>query len=78
MAGTVALSSRLLMDLYFDDLRIRDISDTATYRSLSHLRFIPYFSAYNLLRPLTFCSVCLAFSILRPSGNQFWRVLCFP
>lgn len=35
------LSSRLLMDLYFGDLRLEEISDTTTYRSLFALTFYP-------------------------------------
>lgn len=37
----VAVSSRFLMDLYFGDIRIPEISDTVTYRSLFALTFYP-------------------------------------
>ena len=41
MAAVVALSSRLLMDVYFDELRIPEISDTAFYRCLFAFTFYP-------------------------------------
>src|SRR6184192_2323200 len=41
MAVVVALSSRLLMDVYFDELRIPEISDTAFYRCLFAFTFYP-------------------------------------
>jgi hypothetical protein len=41
LAGVVALSSRLLMDVYFDKLRIPEISDTAFYRCLFAFTFYP-------------------------------------
>ena len=39
--AVVALSSRLLMDVYFDELRIPEISDTAFYRCLFAFTFYP-------------------------------------
>jgi|SRR5579864_1216054 len=41
MAVVVALSSRLLMDVYFDELRIPEISDTVFYRCLFGFTFYP-------------------------------------
>ena len=41
LACLVAVSSRFLMDLYFGDIRIPEMSDTATYRSLFALTFYP-------------------------------------
>lgn len=41
MVAVVALSSRLLMDVYFDELRIPEISDTAFYRCLFAFTFYP-------------------------------------
>lgn len=41
LAAVVALSSRLLMNLYFDELRIPEISDTGFYRCLFGFTFYP-------------------------------------
>ena len=41
MTGAIALSSRMLMDLYFGDLRLPEISDTGAYRCLFALTFYP-------------------------------------
>ena len=41
LTGAVALSSRLLMDVYFGDLRIPEISDTPFYRCLFAFTFFP-------------------------------------
>jgi len=49
-----ALSSRLLMDLYFGDLRIPEISDTTFYRSLFAFTFYPVLLAlkFSQISPL--------------------------
>src|SRR5947207_11176994 len=41
LAAVVAWSSRLLMDVYFDELRIPEISDTVFYRCLFAFTFYP-------------------------------------
>ena len=41
LIAAVALSSRLLMDIYFGDLRLKDISDTGFYRCLFAFTFFP-------------------------------------
>src|SRR5260221_12664990 len=41
LAEVVAVSSRLLMDIYFGDVRLPEISDTAFYRSLFAFTFYP-------------------------------------
>jgi hypothetical protein len=41
LISLVALSSRLLMDLYFDDLRVPEISDTTFHRCLFAFTFYP-------------------------------------
>ena len=41
MTGAIAVSSRMLMDLYFGDLRLPEISDTTLYRCLFALTFYP-------------------------------------
>lgn len=41
LGSAIAVASRLLMDLYFGDLRLREISDTAVYRSLFAFSFYP-------------------------------------
>ena len=41
LACAIAFASRLLMDIYFGDLRLPEISDTALYRGLFALTFYP-------------------------------------
>ncbi len=41
LAAAVAISSRLLMDIYFGDVRLPEISDTVFYRSLFAFTFYP-------------------------------------
>jgi hypothetical protein len=41
LTGIVAISSRLLMDLYFGELRVREISDSAKVRCLMAFTFYP-------------------------------------
>ncbi len=41
LIAALALSSRLLMDIYFDDVRLPEISDTAFHRSLFAFTFYP-------------------------------------
>lgn len=54
-----ALSSRWLMDLYFADLRIPEISDTAFYRSLFAFTFYPVLLAlkFSQISPLLLLGV---------------------
>ena len=38
---TIAISSRMLMDMYFGDVKIREVSDSTFYRSLFAFTFFP-------------------------------------
>lgn len=47
LAGVVALSSYLLMEVYFAELRIPEVSDTALYRSLFAFTFYPVLLSFR-------------------------------
>jgi Glycosyltransferase family 87 len=70
MAAVVALSSRLLMDVYFDKLRIPEISDTAFYRCLFAFTFYPVLLCFKFAQTAPLMLLGLAGFLWCESKNR--------
>lgn len=73
LACMIAVSSRFLMDLYFGDIRILEISDTGTYRSLFALTFYPTLLALKFAQTTPFVLLGLTgFLLLEKRRKEMW------
>jgi hypothetical protein len=70
MAVVVALSSRLLMDVYFDELRIPEISDTVFYRCLFGFTFYPILLCFKFAQTAPLMLLGLAGFLWFESKNR--------
>src|SRR5205823_3347134 len=73
LAAVVAWSSRLLMDVYFDELRIPEISDTVFYRCLFAFTFYPVLLSFRFaqLAPLMLLGLG-GFLYFEVKGRPVW------
>ena len=72
LIAAVGVSSKLLMDLYFGDLRIREISDTAFYRGLFAFTFYPVLLCLRYAQTAPFMLLGVAGFLYFESKQRPW------
>jgi hypothetical protein len=71
LIAAVAVSSRFLMDVYFDELRIPEISDTSFYRGLFAFTFYPVLLCLRYAQTAPFMLLGLAGFLYFEKKNKF-------